>query len=83
MNIQIKAKDKLGIDRIRMLDEKCKKCRRTSYRIGVIASKLLSSRKSSKSVKSVSAAALNLRRKCYKCDYKFLWFQVNCQSKKP
>lgn len=55
------------LDQIRMLEqkrEKCKNCRRTSYRVGVIASKLLSSRKSSKLVKSVSAAALNLRRKC-------------------
>lgn len=64
MNIQLKDTDTLGIARIRMLEKKCKKCRRTSYRIGVIASKLLSIRKSYKNVKTVSAAALNLRRKC-------------------
>lgn len=67
MYIKITDTDKLMLDQIRMLEqkrEKCKNCRRTSYRVGVIASKLLSSRKSSKLVKSVSAAALNLRRKC-------------------
>jgi hypothetical protein len=50
-----------------MLEKKCKrlkKCRRTSYRIGGIASKLLSSKKSSKLVKAIAGAALSLRREC-------------------
>lgn len=67
MNIKLKDTDSLGIARIKMLEKKCKKlkkCRKTSYRIGRIASKMLSSRKSSKLVKSVAGSALSSRAEC-------------------
>ena len=50
-----------------MLEKKCKKlkkCRKTSYRIGRIASKILSSRKSSKLVKAIAGSALSSRADC-------------------
>jgi hypothetical protein len=50
-----------------MLEKKCKKlkkCRRISYRIGMVASKMLLNRKSSKLVKAVAGSALSSRAEC-------------------
>ncbi|MEG4084801.1 hypothetical protein [Microcoleus sp. POL10_C6] len=67
MKIKLSDKDLLGIARIKMLEKKCKrlkKCKRTSYRIAGLASKILSSKKSSKLAKAIAGAALSLRGEC-------------------
>lgn len=66
MQIQLSDTDLREIARIKKLEKKCKKlkCRRTSYRIAGIASKLLSSKKTPKLVKSIAGAALSLRGNC-------------------
>ena len=67
MKIQLSDTDLRKIARIKMLEKKCNKLknfRRTSYRIGRIASKMLSNRKSSKLVKSVAGSALSSRANC-------------------